>query len=80
MIEVNHNSMVCPHFTQDGMEFEKTVVIGPIRIFEEYREEGQKVYDLVIGCNYFRNCQNMDCGYSWVSRQERKKSVSQVPS
>lgn len=78
MIELTHASMVCPHFTIGGEALEKTVIIGPIRIFENLREDGQKSYDLVIGCNMFRDCENGHCGYSWVSRQERKKRLGQV--
>jgi len=75
MIELAHASMPCPHYTQDGEELEKTVIVGPIRIFEAFKEDGQKSYDLVIGCNMFRYCENYNCGYSWVSRQERKKRI-----
>ncbi len=72
MISVSHSSMKCPHFTSEGVELDRTVIIGPIRIFEDIQQSGQKVCDLVIGCNMYRNCENTDCGYSWVSRQERK--------
>ncbi len=58
----------------------KTVIVGPIRIFESAKEEGQKAFDLVIGCNYFRGCENKQCAYSWVSRLERKNIVRQVPT
>ena len=73
MIELAHASVVCPHFAQGGVEFERTAIIGTIRIFEVIKDNGDKVYDLVIGCNWFRNCENVGCGYSWVSRQESKK-------
>ncbi len=80
MIEVNFSSMPCPHYTEDGKEIEKTIVVGPIRLFESSKEAGMKSYDLVIGCNYFRGCENKRCAYSWVSRQERKNIVRQVPT
>lgn len=78
MIEVNFSSMPCPHFTENGKEIEKTVVVGPIRIFESLKEGGQKSYDLVVGCNLFRYCENKKCAYSWVSRMERKSITRQV--
>lgn len=53
------------NFTQDGKEIDKTVIIGPIRIFESYKVDGGiKVYDLVIGCNLFCYYENYNCGYS----------------
>jgi hypothetical protein len=73
MLELAQSSLVCPHYTRDGQELEKTVIIGPIRIFEETRGEGQTSYDLVIGCSLFQFCENKNCAYSWVSRMERKK-------
>ena len=78
MIELVQSSMACSHYTEDGKEVEKTVIVGPIRIFESIKEEGQKAFDLVIGCNYFRGCENKQCAYSWVSRLERKNIVRQV--
>ena len=78
MIDLQHASMPCPHFSIDGKEEEKTVIVGPIRIFETERDEKQKSYDLVIGCNMFRGCENKLCAYSWVSRQQRKQLVEQV--
>ena len=78
MIELVHSSMVCPHYTVDGQEAEKTVIVGPIRIFESLKDDGQKSFDLVIGCNFFRYCENRKCAYSWVSRLERKNMARQV--
>lgn len=78
MLELTHSSMFCNQFTAGGKEIEKTVIVGPIRIFESLKEEGIKAYDLVIGCNMFRDCENGHCGYSWVSRQERRKRIGQV--
>jgi len=78
MIEVTHSSMACPQYMVDGKEVEKTVIVGPIRIFESLKEDGQKSFDLVIGCNYFRGCENKQCAYSWVSRLERKNIARQV--
>jgi len=78
MIEVVHASMVCPHYTLDGKEVEKVVIVGPIRIFEDLKESGQKSFDLVIGCNLFRYCENRQCAYSWVARLERKRIAAQV--
>ena len=80
MIELAHASGVCPHFSQDGKEVEKTVFIGPIRIFVEAKEGGLTTHDLVIGCNWYRGCETKGCGYSWVSRQERKKMQARVPA
>lgn len=57
MLELAHSSMYCPQFTRELKEIEKTVVIGPIRIFKSYKEDGGiKVYDPVTGCNMFRYC------------------------
>ena len=78
MIELAHSSVVCPHYTRDGQEREKTVIVGPIRIFETLKNEGVKSFDIIIGCNFFRYCENRSCGYSWVSRQERKRALEQV--
>ena len=78
MIELVHSSMVCPNYKVDGKEMEKTVIVGPIRIFESIKDEGQKAYDLVIGCNLFRFCESKSCAYSWVSRMERKRIAGQV--
>ncbi len=72
MIELAHSAVVCPHFTKDGVELERTVIIGPIRIFEDFADVEKKSYDLVIGCNRFRYCEDKDCAYSRVSRLERK--------
>ncbi len=80
MIELMHSSVVCPNYTVDGKEVEKTVIVGPIRIFESSKEDGQKSFDLVIGCSLFRFCENKGCAYSWVSRMERKKMLAQVQS
>ncbi|KKM97001.1 hypothetical protein LCGC14_1172350 [marine sediment metagenome] len=78
MIELAHAVVVCPHFTLDGAQVEKTVVIGPIRIFEDFMEAGKKSYDLVIGCNRFRYCEDNHCAYSRVSRLERKGKTEPV--
>ena len=78
MIELMHAAAVCPNYTVDEKEVEKTVIIGPIRIFESTKDEGQKSYDLVIGCSFFRFCENKRCSYSWVSRLERKRIAGQV--
>ncbi len=78
MIELVHASVVCPNYRVDGEEVEKTVIVGPIRIFESLKDDGQKSYDLVIGCSFFRFCENGNCAYSWVSRLERKKIAAQV--
>jgi len=79
MFELAHASMVCPHYTLDGLEMEKTVIIGPIKIYETVGRDWQKSADLVVGCNFFYDCENMFCAYSRASRQERRKIAEQVP-
>lgn len=78
MINIPHNSVTCGSFkTEEApVEREKTVIIGPIRIFEDFNRNADKAYEIIIGCNMFRVCTNTDCGYSWVSRQRRKESLA----
>jgi len=78
MLNLVHAASICPNFTFNGEKEEVTVIIGPIRIFEDLKENGIKAYDLVIGCNFYHDCEQAHCGYSWIARQERKKEKGQV--
>lgn len=65
-------------FIKDGVGLEKKVIIGPITIHEEFKDNGDRKYDLVIGCNRYRYCEDEGCAYSRVSRLARKKITEQV--
>ena len=73
MFVLGQSSLVCPHFTEEGVEREKIVFLGAIKVFEDFTKEGQKSGDLVIGCNRFRNCEDLGCLYSGASRQEQRR-------
>lgn len=35
MINVSHEGFNCPHYRTSGIELEKTVAIGPVKIYED---------------------------------------------
>jgi len=78
MLELAYSAVVCPHYILEGKEIEKTVIMGPIRIFETVKEDSVRAHDIIIGCSRFRACEDVNCAYSWVSRMERKKEKEQV--
>ncbi len=73
MINITHAQFSCPSYRTQGIEQEKVVAIGPVKIFEDYAKDGAKSFDLVIGCNMFLHCENLDCAYSSASRMERRR-------
>lgn len=73
MFNVLPSSMKCSQYRVNGIEIDTGVIIGPVRIFEEERPDGVRVYDLVIGCSKFYYCENESCAYSHASRMGRKK-------
>lgn len=73
MIEVGYSTNKCPHYIEDGVEQEVTAVIGPLRIFEELKEDGTKRFEIVPGCSRYFYCENKKCSLSKVAREETQK-------
>ncbi len=76
MFNISYSQVNCPDYKVDGIAIDTSVVIGPVRIFEEESQGGGKVYDFVIGCNKFYHCENASCAYSYASRMEKRKEAT----
>ena len=73
MINCNYSAVKCPHYTTTEGESERTVFIGPIKIFEGTRDNGERANDIIGGCNWYQTCEQAGCIYSWAAHQEKRK-------
>ena len=73
-IHVGFVAFDCKDFQHDGVEKTMAAVVGPIRIVETTNREGEAANLIFNGCSLFKGCQNINCSYSWVSREEGRKA------
>lgn len=76
MLQIGYTIGKCPQYLEGGEEREVTVVIGPLRVFEDITKDGDTVYEIIVGCNMHFRCRNPNCEYSKASRDERKREKS----
>lgn len=79
MLQIGYTVGKCPDYIEGGETREVTIVIGPLRVFEDITRDGKTSYEVIVGCNMHFYCGNGKCIYSKVSRDERRKQREASP-
>lgn len=73
MFSVDYHDFICDQFILNGAQKEVKAIIGPIRLIDLLDRESNKETIVISGCSMYYNCQNYNCAYSKVTRDEAKK-------
>ena len=78
---ITYNAVECSNYLHKGSKAKPmTVIVGPVRLIGLPRKQNdaREFTDIIVGCNMFFSCCNMECTYSRASREARK--LGNVPS